>query len=165
MMVSGLTKIVKLPQIQAIATSVPTQFMVQAVAVATVVATDSSLVHWPTMACIAGPALAGVAVGVRIATALSDAALKAAFAAMVLALSPSIGKRAIDIHNQKENLDSSKSDNMADRTSDDDHPRPNTLSLSRADGEPVDWPQHALLHCACGATVGVLSGAVGIGVR
>lgn len=101
-LVAGLTRFAGLSHMAAAGTSMPVSGIANAAGVASVLSADASLVHWPTMVCISGPALGGVLVGVRVASYMSDAALKLAFAALVLLLTPPVAKRAFDVHAAKQ---------------------------------------------------------------
>jgi uncharacterized membrane protein YfcA len=215
-MVAGLMHFSKLAQVVAAGTSMPTQMVAQAAALATVVAADASLVHLPTAACLVLPALGGVVAGVRMGSLLSDAALKLAFAALVLALVPPVVARAVEVRevNRLRNVDE-PSDVADDRGAPPPWPQQeaaaaatttaaattSTAAAAPAESaappqQPVvftapppttttrtplmdgdsksplrwvlpdnwEWPQYAPLHCAFGAGVGVLVGAVGVGV-
>ena len=168
-MVAGLARFARLEQVLAVGSSMPTQVIAQAAGLVSVFAADSSLVHVPTAVCIAAPALVGVVVGVRIGSRMSDAALKLAFAALVLALVPPVTGRAIEAYNRSHDgsIDSAKVD--AARLEPATEAQVNPARHHVADEVPLAGmlalPDHPLLHCACGAAVGVLSGAVGVGVR
>eukprot|EP00750_Incisomonas_marina_P007214 INCI14780.10.p1 GENE.INCI14780.10~~INCI14780.10.p1 ORF type:complete len:341 (-),score=44.80 INCI14780.10:1639-2661(-) len=166
-MVAGLARFARLEQVLAVGSSMPTQVIAQAAGLVSVFAADSSLVHVPTAVCIAAPALVGVVVGVRIGSRMSDAALKLAFAALVLALVPPVTGRAIEAYNRSHDgsIDSAKVD--AARLEPATEAQVNPARHHVADEVPLAGmlalPDHPLLHCACGAAVGVLSGAVGVG--
>lgn len=176
-MVAGLARFAQLEQVLAVGTSMPTQVIAQAAGLVSVLAADSSLVHVPTAVCIAAPALVGVVVGVRIGSRMSDAALKLAFAALVLALVPPVTGRAIEAYNQNHNESSDSAIANAARPEvvakeeEEEEVRATSSGHNHVAAAEVPFagmlalPGHPLLHCTCGAAVGVLSGAVGVGVR
>ena len=164
-MVSSLTKMARLEQIKAVGTSLPTQIVGNVISGGTFAADGK--VDAAAALCMGGTAMFSARAGARIGSRLSEASLKGAFGGLLLVLAPCVAA-------------ASRGDRRAAATNGPDDSTAINDSGAEADGAQASQrmsqfrlaalleklaaePARNAMHCAVGATVGAVSGALGVG--
>lgn len=158
MMVVGLKKLVGLTQLQAIGTSQCGQ------SVSTITGAGAWLAEGncdlAVAACLAGPGLVGVIVGIAVATRLPERALMLVFASFLcFGLAPLSVYKALAAEAEEPVTDEPK----ITRHSVELTPSGIAERFREDASRLAEHPSTALLHCAVGVFVGLLTGGLGVG--
>ena len=168
-MISSLIKLARLEQIKAVGTSLPTQIVSNVISGATFAA-DGKFDAAAAL-CIGGTAMFSARAGARLGSRMSEASLKGAFGGLLVILAPcvALGSRGEQrmattvAVNAPASTTAVAIDDAADQSRAKASQRAAHTNPSAMLEQLVAEPARSAIHCAVGATVGAVSGALGVG--